>query len=149
MKNPAFNRIVQAIDVHRLIAVQDEAGVRVIEPYLIFESAKGDMLLHGWQRSGAYRSLPPPRWCNLHLDDIVSVDPLPGRFAKPHEAYNPHSPNFHRVIYEIDPDRARTTHSSPSQAAAHRLARPRRKGPPKRLASRNGAQPRAPRSWRR
>lgn len=146
MKNSPFNQIVQAIDVHRLIAVRDEAGVRVIEPYLIFESAKGDMLLHGWQRSGAFRRTPPPLWCNLHLDDILGVEALPGRFAKPHEDYNPRGPAFHRVIYQIDPDRARRPQDT---TEPNRLPVRRRKGPPARTGGRGRSPVRESRFGRR
>ena len=47
--NAVFHIITQAIDGHRLLNVVDEAGGRIVEPYLIYESDGGDMVLHGWQ----------------------------------------------------------------------------------------------------
>lgn len=128
MKNSIFNVLTQAIDGHWLLGVVDEAGPRVIEPYLIFESSQGDLLLHGWQRSGAYRQTPPPRWCNLHLDDLVTVEIIRTHFAKPHAHYNPASRAFHRVVYAIG------TRKGTSPAPAHGRVERRRRGPPKRKA---------------
>jgi hypothetical protein len=133
MKNTVFANITQAIDEHRMLLVTDEAGPRLIEPYLIFESAAGDMLLHGWQQAGAFRNAPPPRWCNLHLDDIVTAQILDEYFAKPHRDYNPRSPQFHRVLYEIHG--ATLVESRPS-IPSPRVKRPRR-GPPSRHADRS------------
>jgi hypothetical protein len=132
MKNPIFHTLTRAIDSHRLVVVTDEAGMRVIEPHLIFESKSGDMLLHGWQRSGAFRSTPPPRFCNLHLDDILAVRLGPERFAGAHDGYNPRSAHFHRVLYELDLD------MKPSASADHsgsgRANGKPRQGPPSRAA---------------
>lgn len=135
MKDSPFNRIVQAIDAHRLLKVVDERGARIIEPYLIFESSGGDMLLHGWQRTGAGER-PSPKWCNLHFDDMISVELMPGRFAEPHRDYNPRAPKFHRVIYEIDPRIPRE--KRPQEPKPSRVDRPRR-GPPKANGRRGAA----------
>ena len=53
--------------------VTDEAGPRLIEPYLIFESADGDMLLHGWQQAGAFRRTPPPRVAGRRGDGAAAA----------------------------------------------------------------------------
>jgi hypothetical protein len=129
MKNTIFDQLTRAIDGRHVVRLTDEAGERVVEPYLIFESAKGDMLLHSWQIAGAFRRTPPPHWCNLHLDDIVAVRRLPERFVQPQRDYNPRSAHFHHVIYEVDgygPKRGAST------VPKHR--RPPRHGPPKRPA---------------
>jgi hypothetical protein len=123
MPRKIFDVLVRAIDSHRLVLVFDEVGPRVIEPYLIFESSEGDMLLHGWQRSGVFRSHPPPKWCNLHVEDLASVEVLTDRFARPHHDYNPRSAQFHRVIYEL-PLQPRSNHSTTS-----RVQRERRRPP--------------------
>jgi hypothetical protein len=91
--------------------------VRVIEPYLVFESVEGDLLLHGWQRAGAFRRTPPPRWCNLRIQNIDAVKPRPERFGQPHRGYNPASTQFHRVLYACGTKRvpardARSSHAS-------------------------------------
>src|SRR5687768_16505621 len=129
MKNPVFHTLTRAIDGHRLVVVTDEAGVRVMEPYLIFESKSGDMLLHGWQRSGAFRTDPPPRFCNLHLDDILAARLGSERFASAHHAYNPRSANFHRVLYELDMEHAA---DSARPRSGRVIAKPRQ-GPPARV----------------
>lgn len=129
MKDSTFHKIARAIDGHCLIVVTDDVGARIIEPYLVFESAAGDMLLHGWQRDGAFKESPPPDWCNLHLDDMLTVKVLAERFGQPRHDYNPRSSNFHRVIYEIDPRRTRPWRTT---SGAQRQLPRRRKGPPKR-----------------
>jgi hypothetical protein len=138
MKNSLFEKITRAIDKHAVLKVTDDAGARFIEPYLIFESTDGDMLLHGWQRGGAYRRTPPPRWCNLHLDDIAAVELLADRFSQPHGDYNPRSPNFHRVVFEINgrgPRRAATVEDA---GASSRVVPPRRSPPRRKGTGRTG-----------
>lgn len=124
MKNPVFDQIIRAIDGHHVLEITDEAGVRVVEPYLVFESADGDMLLHGWQRAGAFRHTPPPRWCNLHVNDIAAVELRPEHFTQPHSDYNPASTQFHRVLYAIQPMRTAVqeskSHRTPMKRARHR-----------------------------
>lgn len=139
MKNSVFEKITQAIDEHRLLLLTDEAGLRVIEPYLIFESIQGDMLIHGWQQGGAYRKTPPPRWCNLHLDDIHAVEILAERFPKPHRDYNPRSVHFHRVVYEIA--RAPSTVTLPPPAPSRLKTRARRSPPPGRSGTQSSRSP--------
>lgn len=143
MKNSLFESITRAIDQHAVLRITDEAGARLIEPYLIFESAQGDMLLHGWQRGGAYRRTPPPHWCNLHLEDILAAELLPDHFKQPHRDYNPRSELFHRVLFEIGGH-------GPRLAQPHAIPRttPPRRSPPK---SKNGSSPgtRANRSFER
>lgn len=126
MKNSLFEKITRAIDQHAVLKVTDEAGPRIIEPYLIFESAEGDMLVHSWQRNGAFRHTPPPHWCNLHLDDIVGVELLPERFSQPHRDYNPRSPSFHRVVFEIN---GRGPRRTPPTQDGTRVSPPRRSPP--------------------
>jgi hypothetical protein len=130
MKNSVFTVLTQAIDAHRLIGVVDEAGPRILEPYLIFESSQGDLLLHGWQRAGAFRETPPPRWCNLHLDDLASVEILDDHFAQPRPDYNPHGPAFHRVVYALESKRC----PLPATKAARAPTKRSRHRPPVRTA---------------
>jgi hypothetical protein len=126
MRNPLFSHITRAIDAHELLIVTDEAGDRLIEPYLIYESKAGDMLLHSWQRSGAFRSSPPPRFCNLYLEDLIAVQRTGQSFRKPHRDYNPVSSQFHRVIYQLDEAGPQV----PPKSAASTRVRPKRRGPP-------------------
>ena len=99
MKNPVFDVLTQAIDGHFVVRLFDEVGPREIEPYLIFESADGDMLVHGWQRSGICSHVPPPVACNVYVDDIISVEMLSERFGEPHGRFDPRRPEFHRIVY--------------------------------------------------
>lgn len=128
MPNPVFEIITRAIDQHRLLIVVDEAGERTIEPYLVFESAAGDMLLHGWQRAGAFRRQPPPKWCNLHIEDLASVEITSEHFAQPHADYNPRSPHFHHVLYEVLPTRSASAVHAGSRVKRARRAPPRKRG---------------------
>jgi hypothetical protein len=131
MQESLFHRLTRAIDERAVVVVCDEAGERVIEPYLIFESAAGDMLLHGWQREGAFRDQPPPRWCNLYLEDIVDVKVTTERFLEPRPDYNASGGRFHRLVYELNPQRRAANRDVPER----RPGRERRR-PPQRTGSR-------------
>lgn len=132
--NAVFHIITQAIDGHRLLNVVDESGGRVVEPYLIYESDGGDMVLHGWQRSGGEIRDTRAGWCTIHLDDISVVEFMPGRFASPHPEYAMRRHGFKRVLYEVGQRRR----VEPAAASPGRLATPRRRSPPRgRLARSN------------
>jgi hypothetical protein len=115
------------------VCVIDEAGPRIVEPYLIFESAEGDMVLHGWLRSGEFRHSSPPHWCNLHLDDVLAAEVLWEEFDHPHPDYNPHSPLFHRVVFEINGQGPR--HAGAHDERQSRLPPNARRAPPRRKSS--------------
>lgn len=125
MKNTVFAVITQAIDERRLLLITDETGPRLIEPYLLFESLEGDMLLHGWQQAGAFRVLPPPHWCDIHVGDIRNIEMLSEHFPGPHRDYSPEQAKFHRVLYAIEPDAA-----VPDPRRGLRLQGERRRPPP-------------------
>ena len=90
--------ICQAIRERRLLSVQYKGRERIVEPYLLFESKAGDLVLHGWQVDGAWENTPPPDWSNLKLADVSSVRSLDRTYAHPRPDYDPSSPRFHRVI---------------------------------------------------
>jgi hypothetical protein len=84
-----------------VISVVYESGTKIVEPYLVYESKDGKRLLHGWQRSGAWKTSPPPDWTNLSLANITSIAATKEKFDRPHPNYNPRSDRFHRVLFHI------------------------------------------------
>ena len=127
MNNSIFEKLTRAIDGHYLVTLQDDGGARVVEPYLIYESAAGDMLLHGRQLAGAYTQKPPPKWLNRNLEDIFAVELSSDQFWRPHAGYRPRSPTFHRILYEIDVNGPRPHRSASLRS---RMLRPKRRSPP-------------------
>ena len=140
MNIPAFVKLTRAIHGRHLVSLKDRAGVRTVEVYLIYENKQGDLMLHGWQRDGAFGRQPPPKWIQLRLEDVLSVEVSKERFDHPRPDYNPRSPGFHRVVYELDSHRPPPTNSSGGQAGHSRVHGPRRRSPPKGglVARRNG-----------
>lgn len=90
--------ICRAIRERKLVSVQYKGLERIVEPYRLFETKSGDLVLHGWQVEGVWENTPPPDWCNPKLSDISSVRPLDRTYAHPRPDYNGDSPRFHRVI---------------------------------------------------
>lgn len=90
--------LCQYIQEKWLLSVLYNGKERIVEPYLLFETKKGNRVLHSWQTEGEYDDTPPPDWCNMSLSGISRVVPLNDHFDKPHPDYNPGSPLFHRVI---------------------------------------------------
>lgn len=72
----------------------------VFEPYLLFESKKGDILLHGYKLSGEYETQPPPHWCHLNLKDINDYQII-GNYAQPTPGYNPNSVQFFNILEQF------------------------------------------------
>jgi hypothetical protein len=104
--------IARAIAGRNLLRVVYHDGTRTVAPYLIYATKDETLVLHGWQVSGAYRTTPPPDWCNLRLSDISSATILPKTFSRPHRDYNPASPQFHRVIIQLSPPRVAARNSA-------------------------------------
>ena len=117
--------ICQAIRERRLLSVQYKGLDRVLEPYLLFESKSGDLILHSWQVEGDWEHSPPPDWSNLNLSDLSSVRPLDRTYAHPRPDYNPNSPRFHRVICRTwcrKPAKSKSQSSAPGARLARSQA---------------------------
>ena len=94
-------RLRKLISDKTVLSVVYEGGTKIVEPYLVFESKDGKRLLHGWQRSGAWKTSPPPDWTNLSLSKIASMTLTNEKFDHPHPEYDPRSDRFHRVLFHI------------------------------------------------
>ena len=90
--------VCRSIRAKRHVRLVYKGGERIVEPYLLFATRAGDLVLHGWQVAGAWETTPPPDWANLKLADVSSVVPLDRTYTEPHPGYNPDSPRFHRII---------------------------------------------------
>ena len=74
---PGIDEIVcQSIHAKRLVSLVYRGGERIVEPYMLFATKAGELVLHGWQVDGAWETTPPPHWANLRLADISSLVPL-------------------------------------------------------------------------
>lgn len=91
----------RAIRDRRIVRVVHKNRTRLVEPYLVYASQAGELVLHGRQIAGDYETTPPPDWCNLRLSDLTAVRVTPRHFVRPHPDYNPRSPQFHRVLAAI------------------------------------------------
>ena len=90
--------IEAAILSRNLLQVRGRGLTRIVEPYLLYESKAGALILHSWQVAGEFEESCPPDWCDLRLDEIYAVTVLDKRYERPHPDYNPNSKRFHRVI---------------------------------------------------
>jgi hypothetical protein len=91
-------KIIEAIRNRNMLQIVCKGFSRTVEPYLIYESKEGRILLHGWQTEGEYDQTPPPDWCNLRIEDMTTVVILDQKYQSPHPEYKPRSKMFYRVI---------------------------------------------------
>lgn len=68
-------RLCDAIRGRKVLTVSYKDLIRVVEPYLLYESKNGAVILHAWQVSGDYEKTPPPDWCNMTVEDIDDATP--------------------------------------------------------------------------
>ena len=92
--------LIRAIDDRHTVRILYKEAERVIDPYVLYETRSGSEVLHGWQTEGVYETSPPPKWCNLKVDDISDVA-LVGEYKETHRGYNPQSSQFHRIIRAV------------------------------------------------
>ncbi len=95
------DQICDAIAKKQIIKVIYNEAERIVEPYLLFETAKGKLILHSWQLEGSWEKTPPPDWCNMSLEKISSITPLDKFYKSPQPEYNPHSNRFYKIICHI------------------------------------------------
>ncbi len=88
----------RAIESRQVVEVIHKGMRRVVEPYLLFESSKGDLVLHSWQIGGEYDETPPPDWCNMRISDISGIRDTGTAYSRPHPKYRRASRQFHRVL---------------------------------------------------
>jgi len=93
-----LDALCQSIRAKQLVSLVYRGGERILEPYVVFATRAGNLLLHGWQVAGAWETTPPPHWANLKLADVSSLVPLDRTYTEPHPGYNPSSARFHRII---------------------------------------------------
>jgi hypothetical protein len=76
--------LCESIRAKRLVSRVYKGGERIVEPYVLFATKAGDLVLHGWQVAGAWETTPPPHWANLKLADVSSVVPFDRTYTEPH-----------------------------------------------------------------
>jgi len=79
--------IVQAINERRLVLLNYDPGLRVIEPCAYGASSEHHGLLRAYQRSGASAHGEPENWKLFRTDRISSIQLLDERFAGPRPEY--------------------------------------------------------------
>jgi hypothetical protein len=95
-------QLILAIKNRRKITLVSGGCNRKIEPYLLYRSSNGQILLNGWQYDGESNSTPPPDWINVRLDSIEWVKIKEKTFGTTKQGYNPQSKAFKTVIAFVD-----------------------------------------------
>ncbi|MSP78743.1 MAG: hypothetical protein EXR67_04225 [Dehalococcoidia bacterium] len=76
--------IAKAIRDRKTLAITDEEGgrpnTRVFEPYILFASKNGNVILGGYQITGATYAGKPPVWHTIPVTKITSVSATKNRF---------------------------------------------------------------------
>jgi len=84
--------------VVRITRAKDPAGTsRIGEPHILYESARGRVLVDLYQTGGYSSSERPPMWRLVALADVRSVVLLEERF-EPRPTYNPQNRTRYRRI---------------------------------------------------
>lgn len=81
--------IEEAIKSRRVIRMDYDPGVRLVEPHALGYSRKGDLLLRAFQTDGASASGESPNWKLFRLDRIRSATATNDNFVGPRPEYNP------------------------------------------------------------
>jgi hypothetical protein len=93
--------ICQAIRARRLLTIHQKKGtqtlIREVEPYALYATKGGKLILDSLFVKGDYQETPPPHWCPIPLDEITSVTSSDKIFSVHHE-YNPDSKKYQRAI---------------------------------------------------
>jgi hypothetical protein len=101
-----YDIIAQAIRERRILELTYNNAVRRVEPYLIYESPRGDLILHSRQLGCEWNQSAPPDWCDMRIESICDALLFPDRYESPHPDYNPYSDRFDRRIIWTPPSRA-------------------------------------------
>jgi hypothetical protein len=91
------DELTAAIDGRQVLAVRYKEADKVVEPYLVYRTKAGKVILHGWQTAGeSEKNLPA--WCNLSVDEIEEITPTGEAFNEPAAGFNPAGRMFYEVI---------------------------------------------------
>jgi hypothetical protein len=78
---------------------EDEA--RIIHPYGIFRSSKGDFMIACWQEGGFSNGSKIPAFRNFDLNSCDWIELLDRKFISAKQ-FNPSAPMYHEWVYHID-----------------------------------------------
>ena len=91
-------KLTSAIRDKRVTLIRYEGLDYVMECYVLYQSAKGTWLVHGYKQGGDYKETRGPHWANLKIDQIEEVNLLARRWDEPKCGYNPTSKVFCNVL---------------------------------------------------
>lgn len=79
------------------------AGSRICRPHILFENAKGSLLVDVFQTEGYSSQGDLPAWRQLFVDQLVDVRLLPDAFDEPAEGYTDNVSRYTRILCEWQP----------------------------------------------
>lgn len=79
--------LIQAIEEMRLLEVDYDPGLRIVEPHAYGESSQGNELLRAFQTEGESASGEHVNWKLFRVDRIKSLQLLDAHFAGPRPEY--------------------------------------------------------------
>jgi hypothetical protein len=71
--------------------------VRVVEPYALYPTKDGSLILESRLIDGDSQETPPPHWCPIPLAEITAVT-LEDKTFPPHDTYKPTSKRYTRAL---------------------------------------------------
>ena len=96
--------ICQAICAKRTLTVHQEKPnktlVRVVEPYALYPTKDGSLMLESRLIDGDFQETPSPHWCPIPLAEMTAVTLEEATF-QPHDTYNPMSERYVRALCRV------------------------------------------------
>jgi len=96
--------ICQAIRTKRRLTIHQKTStktlVRVVEPYALYPTKDGILILESWFVAGDYEKKPPPHWFSIHFADITAVRLSDASFSV-QRTYNPQHKKYARALCRV------------------------------------------------
>ncbi len=92
--------IIAAIKNLNKLKVSYDGGKRLIEPYILYEDSKGEVLLNAYQTLGYSSTGQPAQWKNFNLSEISVIEPFRDKF-QPRSDYNPSTNKYKNIIAKV------------------------------------------------
>jgi hypothetical protein len=87
-----------------LLTIQQKKGtqtlIREVEPYALYPAKAGTLILESRLVAGDYEKTPPPHWCPLPLDEIISVT-IQDHVFQPDATYKANSSRYKQAICRV------------------------------------------------
>jgi predicted DNA-binding transcriptional regulator YafY len=91
-----------AIEQRRVVHFRYEQSLRVVEPYLIGETRRGNLVLSAFWVDGYSSSGSRPEWRQYVLDKVTALEVLEERFVPPRPGYDPRDRRMRRIVCRVE-----------------------------------------------